>query len=184
MCNVTTNRFANNVSPANFAVLRYRLRDRYLWCSSNLAAAVTGFSGRLDLTHNKRDLLIVDDDHGIRSLISLAMTRRQLLCDTAADGEDALRCMRDTRYAVVLLDLMMPRVDGAEFLRRLEEQHLTAMERPIILLMTAFTAEAVQVGGDAVQAIIRKPFDVHDLVGLVSGCVDVRRTHEATALNH
>jgi DNA-binding response OmpR family regulator len=132
----------------------------------------------LDINDNRRDVLIVDDDQPIRNLLSVAMTRRGLQCDGAKDGEDGLQRMRATTYAVVLLDLMMPRVGGAEFLRRLAEWQLSVRLRPVVLLMTAFADERLPVVADSIQAIIRKPFDLGDVTALVLGCVAQRRAHE------
>jgi DNA-binding response OmpR family regulator len=126
-----------------------------------------------------KDLLIVDDDDAIRTLLCLAMTRRGLTCDTARDGGDALEQMDASVYAVVLLDLMMPRVDGAEFLKQLGAWELSADRQPVVLLMTAFANDLLPVAGEAVHAIVRKPFDLQDLVALVGGCVEQRRAHEA-----
>jgi CheY-like chemotaxis protein len=130
--------------------------------------------------HRKRDVLIVDDDTAIRTLLYRLIGRTGLECDVASDGGDALQQMEATTYAVVLLDLMMPRVDGAEFLKRLEKWQLIAARRPIVLLMTAFANEQLPIDGDSVHAVIRKPFDTSDVVKLVSGCVSQRRVHEAS----
>jgi DNA-binding response OmpR family regulator len=135
-------------------------------------------------TNNTRDVLIVDDDKAIRTLICIALTRRGLLCEVAGDGEDALQQMRTTTYAVVLLDLMMPRLDGAEFLKQLGAWQLTVRSRPIVLLMTAFSNDRLPVLGEMVHAVIRKPFDLDSLVALVNGCIEQRRAHEAADVRH
>jgi DNA-binding response OmpR family regulator len=127
----------------------------------------------------RQDLLIVDDDNSIRTLISIAMQRHGLSFDVARDGEDALRQMRTGTYAVVLLDLMMPRMDGPEFLKQLATLKLNAGRRPIVLLMTAFSSDQLPVLPDSIHAIVRKPFDIDDLVALVGGCVEQRRALEA-----
>jgi DNA-binding response OmpR family regulator len=127
----------------------------------------------------RQDLLIVDDDNAIRTLIFVAMTRRGLKCDSAKDGQDALEKMTTGTYAVVLLDLMMPRMDGAEFLKRLDEWRLTAARRPVVLLMTAFGNERLPILGESIQAVVKKPFDIDELVALVSGCVEQRKAHES-----
>jgi len=127
----------------------------------------------------RQDLLIVDDDNAIRTLIFVAMTRRGLKCESAKDGQDALEKMTSGTYAVVLLDLMMPRVDGAEFLRQLASLDLSTTSRPVVLLMTAFSNDRLPVIGEPIHAVVKKPFDIEDLVALVSGCVEQRKAHEA-----
>ena len=136
------------------------------------------------MENSRQDLLIVDDDNSIRTLISIAMQRHGLTFDVARDGEDALRQMRTGTYAVVLLDLMMPRMDGPEFLKQLVTLELSAARRPIVLLMTAFSSDQLPVLPDAIHAIVRKPFDIDDLVALVAGCVEQRRALEAIKRNH
>lgn len=125
-----------------------------------------------------RDLLIVDDDQPIRTLICLAMTRGGLACDVAHDGEDALRQLETSTYRVILLDLMMPNVDGAEFLKRMTGLPLAMASRPVVLLMTASAIDKPPLVGEAVHAMVRKPFDMNDLVALVCGCVEHRLAHE------
>ena len=129
-------------------------------------------------TNSLRDLLIVDDDQPIRTLICLAMTRAGLECDEAHDGEDALRRMEKSTYRVILLDLMMPNVDGTEFLKRMTRLPLTISSRPVVLLMTAGAIDKPPLVGEAVHAMVRKPFDMNDLVSLVRGCVEHRLAHD------
>jgi DNA-binding response OmpR family regulator len=125
-----------------------------------------------------RDLLIVDDDEALRTLICEAMTRRGLDCDIAKDGMEALELMRTTTFAVVLLDLMMPRADATEFLKQLATLKLTKRNHPIVFLMTARDPEEIPTFGDEVQAVIRKPFVLSEVVALVSGTIESRRVHE------
>jgi DNA-binding response OmpR family regulator len=125
---------------------------------------------------NESDVLIIDDDDAIRRMLCVALKRIALTCETAIDGADALEQMAETHYAVVLVDLMMPRLDGAGFVAALRERERASFDRPVVLLMTAFsTRETIKHLGDRVQAVIQKPFDVFELAGLVRDCVDGAR---------
>src|SRR5438045_5558734 len=84
-----------------------------------------------------KDVLIVDDDDAIRRLLGTALTRAGLTCDTAADGVFALEHLTEKSYAVMLLDMMMPRLDGAGVLHEIRSRQLSDVERPIVLLVTA-----------------------------------------------
>lgn len=127
------------------------------------------------ILHSK-DVLIVDDDESIRNLVASALRRRGLSCDTAADGADALEHVATTRYVVVLVDLMMPRVDGETFATALRDHERTSRERPVVLLMTAFPVrERFAELGDRVHAVVQKPFDALELAELVKSCVEARR---------
>ncbi len=122
-----------------------------------------------------RDVLVVDDDAAIRKLMVTRLARLGLSSDGATDGADALVKVRGSRYDVILVDLMMPRVDGAEFVTRLAEDELASGERPIVLMMTASTElEALAPTAGRIQAVIAKPFDVIELGELVRDCVDLR----------
>lgn len=127
----------------------------------------------------KKDVLVVDDDEAIRRLVCVALKRLKVSCETAVDGADALERITRTRYLVVLVDLMMPRVDGGEFVRLLAERENASTGRPIVLMMTAFPPRDRPELGLRIQAIIPKPFDVHELAELVRDCVEVRKAYES-----
>jgi len=128
-----------------------------------------------------KDVLIVDDDDHVRGLLCTSVAQRDMTCDHANDGVAALDFLRSCDYSVILLDLMMPLLDGAGVLAELQKWARPADSRPVILVITAFADnEAAPLPGDLVQAIIRKPLEVGDLTGLVAGCVAARRSHAAT----
>ena len=111
--------------------------------------------------HSLPRVLIVEDDESIRGMLLAALQREPLLVDAAEDGEDALHLAALHDYAVIVLDLMMPRVDGFVFLERFESRH----QRPVIFVVTAFDDVVVEkIPARSAHAIIRKPFDVLRLV--------------------
>jgi DNA-binding response OmpR family regulator len=134
-------------------------------------------SGRHVCAQLDKDVLIVDDDAAIRKLMLVALERLGLRCETAHDGIDALDQMKRTRYAVILLDLMMPRLDGKGVVARMRDSGTAAGERPVVIILTAFPeADYPPLDGTVVHAVIRKPFDLIELAGLLHACVTVRRT--------
>ncbi len=66
-------------------------------------------------TLETKDVLVIDDDKSIRNLIATALSRFGLQCDTASDGGEGIDLIGHTSYSIVVVDLMMPRVDGAAF---------------------------------------------------------------------
>lgn len=125
-------------------------------------------------------VLIVEDDSAIRTLMVAALRREPLDVYTAPDGLAALELVRAHDYAVILLDLMMPRVNGFEFL-----EGFTAL-RPdattVVIVMTAFDAGAVKrLGSMRVQAILHKPFDVERVVEMVRDCAMLHRQYTSEA---
>jgi DNA-binding response OmpR family regulator len=115
-------------------------------------------------------VLVVDDDHAIRNLLRVILRRRELEVDTAADGEEALRKMAAVPYRVLLLDLMMPQVDGHAFLETIA--HMEENERPLVLVITASDdSELRRLDRRTVAGIIRKPFDIVEVADLVTACI-------------
>jgi CheY-like chemotaxis protein len=118
-----------------------------------------------------RDVLIVDDDPAVRTLISVALHHQSLSSDGESDEVEALVRLATTTYAVLLLDGNLPRIGGPEMLARLSAPQ--DRQPPVVLLTTA-NLDREQLGdiADYVHAVLRKPLDLIDLVGLVRGCVD------------
>jgi CheY-like chemotaxis protein len=111
-------------------------------------------------------VLVVEDDDAIRSLLTAALGRVGVEADSASDGAAALQRVESIDYPVIVLDLMMPRVSGFEFLdafRRLRPQSNT-----VILVLTAFDEAMIgRLPSDRVHAIVRKPFDVPQLASVI-----------------
>jgi DNA-binding response OmpR family regulator len=122
-------------------------------------------------------ILIVEDDTAIRTLLVAALRREPVEVHTAPDGLAGLELVRANDYAVILLDLMLPRVNGYEFLTSLDE-FLDRGTGPVIVVMTAFDATAVKrLGSMRVQAILHKPFDIERVVEMVRDCALVYQEH-------
>jgi len=112
-------------------------------------------------------ILIVEDDPFIRKLLVSAFAREPLRVDTAVDGVDALEQLDRTAYAALLLDLMLPRMNGFEVLERLALRH----PLPVIFVITAYDqATTERLDPKIVHAIVRKPFDLENVVPVVREC--------------
>ena len=123
-------------------------------------------------------ILVVEDDTAIRTLVVAALKREPIEAHTANDGLAALECVRANEYAVILLDLMMPRLNGYEFLESLETVRADA--QPVIIVMTAFdTTSLRKLPPNRVHAVLHKPFDVERVVDLVRDCAFVVREQTA-----
>jgi DNA-binding response OmpR family regulator len=122
-----------------------------------------------------KDVLIVDDDDAVRNMMYSALTRAGLKCDMASDGVDAVERLVASTYAVVLLDLMMPKLDGPGVLKEFRSRKLPQADRPIVVMVTASTDhEPLHAVAEMAQVVIRKPFDLHELTALVHDCVAAR----------
>ena len=127
---------------------------------------------------NEKRILVVDDDDAIRALLFTVLRRRGMKVDMARNGAEALeRCLR-CQYSVILLDLMMPKMSGYEFLAHLE--HEWRGERPIVIVLTAGT-EPRNLNPAYVAGSVRKPFDIELLLDTLNGCLSTAAGHSQVA---
>lgn len=120
------------------------------------------------MENDGKRILVVDDDDAIRALLATILRRRGLEVDVARNGAEALERLGRCRYAVMLLDLMMPVVNGWEVLDRLADHDRSS--RPIVIVLTAGT-ELRDLKADLVAGSVRKPFDVELLLDSVVACI-------------
>lgn len=120
------------------------------------------------LIMNEQRILVVDDDDAIRALLYTILRRRGMKVDTAHNGVEALERATQCRYAVLLLDLMMPQKNGYEVLRDIAR--FPPDERPLVLVLTA-GSEPRDLDPKIVAGTIRKPFNIDMLVETISGCL-------------
>lgn len=122
-----------------------------------------------DLT---KRILIVDDNDDIRSLLFTILRRRFLHVDEASDARAAASLLEANRYAVVLLDLMMPAHDGFELLDAFRQEKEDA---PVVIVVTGASDEAIaRLDPTFVHGIIRKPFDPEEVATIVAACAEIR----------
>ncbi|MFN8632259.1 MAG: response regulator transcription factor [Chloroflexota bacterium] len=114
-------------------------------------------------------VLVVDDDDAIRATLARSLGAEGYVVDVAADGNEALRVARDRTPDLVVLDLMLPGLNGLDVCRRLRaaEQQLS------ILLLTARDAVADRVKGLEAGAddYLVKPFAFEELLARVRVCL-------------
>ena len=111
-------------------------------------------------------ILVVEDDDAIRALLMAALRREPFDVHAAVNGVEALNFTRASEYAVILLDLMMPALNGVEFLEAFHEAD--PHSRTVVFVMTAFDDVMVRhVAPNLVHGIVHKPFDVPQLVAMV-----------------
>jgi len=127
----------------------------------------------------KRTVFLVEDEQDIRSLVRFHLEQDGYAVREAESGEEALRSVLAERPALVLLDLMLPGIDGFEVCRRLRTDPTTA---PVpIIILTARSAEVDRVLGLEFGAddYVTKPFSPRELVARVRAVL--RRTHAGEA---
>ncbi|HEY6843920.1 MAG TPA: response regulator [Thermoanaerobaculia bacterium] len=130
------------------------------------------------MPREEKRILVVDDDPAIRTLLFTILRRRGLAVDMAKHGSEAMERLARCNYALILLDLMMPVMNGWEVLDKL--QAMDPAIRPAAILMTAGT-EPRDFDPDLVIGSIRKPFDVELVYDTVIGCISVLAPKPQTA---
>jgi DNA-binding response OmpR family regulator len=107
-------------------------------------------------------VLIVEDNRDISEMVGEYLESKGFDVDFAADGADGLRLATDNNYDVVILDLMLPRMDGMEVCRRLREE---ARKATPILMLTSRDALEEKLDGLSAGAddYLTKPFAVQEL---------------------
>jgi CheY-like chemotaxis protein len=116
---------------------------------------------------NDYRLLIVDDDRAIRETLRAALEDEGFTVAVAANGAEAMAKMRERPPRLVLLDLMMPVLDGFGVLARMREDPSLAKVR--VCICSAISGWAALGGAGArVDFVLRKPVGVNDVMGVVA----------------
>jgi len=134
------------------------------------------------MTATAKRILIVDDDAVTRQLIGAVLRRRDLVVDEALDGQQALDLLKENSYSVVLLDLLMPNIDGFGVIENLD----TAISTPVVLVITGAERSLVrQLDPQRIHGVVNKPFDPEELASLVVACAEIksRSPFEAMAIS-
>ena len=120
-------------------------------------------------------ILVVDDDHAIRGFLSETLVDEGYEVRGASNGEEALATLAAWRPSLILLDLMMPIMDGWTFrARQLAEPSLGDIP---VIVMTA--ARSASTAGLAAVTTFSKPFDLGALLSAVQGIVEARPPAES-----
>jgi len=114
--------------------------------------------------------LVVDDDEPIRQLLTKIVEHAGFTVQTAKDGAEAITRIDSNGYDVILLDLMMPRVDGYQVLDHLRDEHPDLVRCTIVA--TAIPERDLR--RQAISGVFKvhsKPFDIARLMNDIRECV-------------
>ena len=117
-------------------------------------------------------ILVVDDDPQICRLVELNLTRAGYAVTTASDGEEALAKIAEARPDLVVLDVMMPRMDGFEALRRIKSDPGLADLRVLMLTAKAQDADIFRGWQMGADCYLTKPFNPMELLTFVKRIFD------------
>ena len=113
-------------------------------------------------------ILVVDDDENILSLERTILEQKGFVVTTAAGGAEALEILGKEDFDLVLLDVMMPEIDGFTVCRKIKEEPRTK-EIPVIFLTAKGGGEALAEGFESGAIMyINKPFTANKLLTIVN----------------
>ena len=117
--------------------------------------------------------MVIDDDHGVREILSLALSEEGYDVETAMDGAEGLAMLARRAADVVIVDMRMPEIDGSDFCRLYADQ---TDGRGRVILMTAMAGRSVTADIPGVVEWIAKPFDLDEVLDVIARIIGASST--------
>jgi DNA-binding response OmpR family regulator len=118
----------------------------------------------------KARILIVEDEKGIRNLLSYELSLRGYHVDTAGDGEEGLEKVRNERYDLIVSDIIMPKMNGLVALKHIKK---ISPETEVIIITGYATIEnALQAMRDGAYDFVQKPFNLSELFAIIEKALE------------
>ncbi len=119
------------------------------------------------------NILVVDDEEPFRRLLKKELARKGYSVEVAPDGSEALRLLRDRSFDVILLDVVMPGVDGISLMKQLKEEP----GAPAIIVLTgkATVETAVEAMKNGAHDYLTKPYKLDELAIVIERTYEFRR---------
>ena len=121
------------------------------------------------MPENPNRILVVDDDDAIRVMVERVLRRERYEVDSARDGFEAIEKLSQNDYGTILLDLMMPRIDGHGVLQYLQK-HRPEVAKSVIIMTANLPSGTDAASRQPIFRILSKPFDIQQLVQNVREC--------------
>ena len=120
-------------------------------------------------------ILLVDDEPDILEIVGFNLSNEGYNVITAENGADAVKKAKKEKPHLIVLDVMMPEMDGIEFCKKIKSDETTS-HIAVILLTAKTTHEDKMAGLEAgAEAYVRKPFDLNELDLLVRNFIEIRK---------
>ena len=124
-------------------------------------------------------VLVVDDEPAIRALVAKIVQRAGLQVETARDGGEAIERIDSDDYSVLVIDLMMPVVDGYGVIEHVRKR---GGRKPAIIVITAGDSSSIRrLDGSMVHSVLRKPFDIDVLGDLIIAAAQTMAEEEESS---
>jgi two-component system response regulator AtoC len=121
----------------------------------------------------KERILVADDESSLRLLLNKELSRAGYSVEVAADGEVALKEIREKSYHVVLLDIVMPKLDGVSVLRTMKNEAIPS--EVIILTGNATIESAIECMKLGAFEYVRKPYSLSELLMQIERAIERQR---------
>lgn len=125
-------------------------------------------------------LLVIEDEQKLLDILKRALMGQRYTVDTASDGEEGLNKALKNNYALIILDLMLPKKDGMKICQELRSHHI---HTPIIMLTARGLLEDRILGLDfGADDYLIKPFEMEELFARVRAILRRRKTSDSLVL--
>ncbi|UCH97020.1 MAG: response regulator [Candidatus Aminicenantes bacterium] len=127
----------------------------------------------------KANILVVDDDKSLCEGVAMVLKNEGYIVDTVFKGDEALEKLEENKYAVVIVDLMMPGMDGIDLLKEIKKKK----PNTTVIMITGYPSIKTAVKSIKLSAFdyIPKPFTPNELRSLVARALEERRNYEEIA---
>lgn len=126
-------------------------------------------------------LLLVDDEPGVREAVKEYLQESNFTVEVASNASDAWQLLQKKTPDLVISDIMMPQIDGYEFLKQLRDDPRFKALPVIFLTARGMTSDRIQGYQAGVDAYLPKPFDPEELIAIIENLLDRRTTTSKTA---
>lgn len=125
-------------------------------------------------------ILVVDDEEPLRRLLRKELSRKGFFVETAPDGEAALSMLKEATFDVILLDIVMPGIDGISVMKKMK----TDPSSPVIIVLTgkATVETAVEAMKNGAYDYLTKPYKLDELVIVINRAYEFGRLSIKTRL--
>jgi len=130
----------------------------------------------------KARILVIDDDEGIRRVLTTVLEDAGHLVDTAKDGNDAIQKAASTAYDLALIDIRLPDMDGTKLLTKINDS--TPRMAKIIVTGYPTLQNAIQAVKKGADGYITKPVDMERLLETISYHLKQRKAQKVAVETH
>ena len=128
----------------------------------------------------KLSVLIIDDEESIRKSLSIILNENGYDADSAKNGEEAIKKTAERYYNILLIDIVLPDINGVELLTRIRDAK--PKMRKIIMTGNPSLQNAVDALNRGADAYVMKPLEIEKILAIINEQLEKQRQEEKTAM--